>query len=237
MGKKILWVVLALVVILGILVWRVFANLDAIVASIIETEGSKALGTEVAVSGVTLDLTSGKAGISGLTIANPDGFSGGDAFALDSIEVQIDIASLQTDVFVIDSVNIGGSSIAYELKADGSNNFQALMDGMSSGGDSSGGDSGPGTKLIIDKLNFAGSNITVTSEMEGVENQDVNLPGFNMSGVGRPNGATSGEVAKAVAGELTGAVIAAAAKAGLQKKLEEEKQGFMDRVKDKLGGD
>ena len=48
--KKWMWVLIAIVAILIFLVVRVLSNLDAIVASVIESSGSKALGTEVSVS-------------------------------------------------------------------------------------------------------------------------------------------------------------------------------------------
>jgi uncharacterized protein involved in outer membrane biogenesis len=239
MGKKTLWVVLAIVAVLAILIWRVFANLDSIVAGVIEDSGSKALGTSVSVSGVSINLTEARAGISGLTIGNPDGFSRGNLFELDGIEVELNLESLSQDVIVIEDVQIGSTRVSYEILADGSNNVQALLDGIDSGSSEAApeGDAGPPLKLIIDRLNFSGAEVSISSAMEGVEDQQLSLPGINMTGLGRPNGATTGAISKAVATELAGAVVEAAARAGVNKALEEEKEKLSDKLMDKLRGD
>lgn len=237
MGKKILWILLALIVAVGAGLWLLFSNLDAIVASMIETEGSRALGTEVRVSGVTLDLAAGKAGISDLTIANPEGFSSSHVFDLEAIEVDLAVSSLGSDTLIIDAIDIGASKIVYELKEDGSSNVQALLDGMPEKSGSSGRPAEGEVRLIIDRLNFAGSNITVISEMEDVDDQSVDLPSFDMQGIGRPDGASGEAVAKAITVELAGEVIEAAARAGLKRVIEKKAGELLDKLKGSLGDD
>ena len=69
-------------------------NLDGIVKNMIEEVGNEVTNTRVQVREVKVSLSEGKATMSGLTVANPPGFSSEPLFTLDQISVTIDIASL-----------------------------------------------------------------------------------------------------------------------------------------------
>ena len=75
--------IVAVVVIAAVI--YVWSSLDSIVAAAIEKYGSQATQTSVSVSGVKLELTQGRAAISGLTVANPSGFSTPTVFSLGGI--------------------------------------------------------------------------------------------------------------------------------------------------------
>ena len=242
--KKVLWVLLALVLIAGILIWRVIANLDGIVAGIIEDAGSQALGTTVSVDALELKLTEGSATIGGLTVANPDGWEAANAFELDSITVAIDINSLsEAAPLVLRTVNIGESRVAYEMKADGSNNLQDLLSGIESGsGEEAPADSAGQPMLMrIDTLSFAGMDVAVTAESPeaegGVQEQNIRIPSLQMSQVGGPNGGTPTAIAGAIGKQMTSEILEAAAKEGVNRLIEKEKEKLGERLMDKLKGD
>ena len=73
-------------------------NLDGIVKEVIEKVGSDVTGTNVRVDEVKIDLQGGAATLTGLTIANPAGFSEGNLFSMEAIRVIIDVASMTSPV-------------------------------------------------------------------------------------------------------------------------------------------
>ena len=233
MSKKILMGVGVIVLVLGIVIWQVVANLDSIVAGVVEEVGSDVLKTDVRVSGMSIDLKAGKAGIAGLTIANPEGYSRANLFEMEGIEVDLDIGSLSKDVLVIEDIRIANPKVLFEGDADGGSNMQTLMDNMDSGSstDDSGSESDP-VKMIIDRLEFSGGVVQASSEITPGEVKELKLPAIKMSAIGRrQGGVTADVVAKEIGSELVGAIISAVAKAELNKVIEEKKKGFLDKLK------
>ena len=233
MKKKALYVVGGIVLLLAIVIWQVAANLDSIVAGVIEDEGSQALKTDVRVSGVAIDLKAGKAGIAGLTIANPDGYSSAKLFDLEGIEVDLDLGSLNDDVLIIESIRIQNPKVNFEVDKAGGNNMQTLLNNIESE-TSEGGDAAEGEalKMIINKLEFSGGQLKAVSELKPGEELDLELGAIKMSNIGKPEGGVAADVvAQEITSELAGVIIAAVAKAGITKTIEKKTKGFLDKLK------
>ncbi len=232
MNKKVLVVVGGVVLVLVVLIWQVFANLDSIVAGVVEDVGSDVLKTEVSVSGMEINLKEGKVGIAGLTIANPDGYSSANLFEMEGIEVELDLKSLSEDVLVIKSIRIHNPLIVFEGDETGGSNMQTLLDNMESGlsdGENTGSEE---IKIIIDRFEFSGGLVKASSPAKPGEVQDIKLPAIKMSGIGRKEGGVTPDVAvEKVTKKLLEAVIGAAAKAGVKKAIEKEAKGFFDKLK------
>ncbi|MEE4279236.1 MAG: AsmA family protein [Halieaceae bacterium] len=239
--KKAILIVLAIVVIgAGLITWRVLANLDAIVASLIESEGSKALGTQVSVTGVEIDLRGGAAAIAGLTVANPAGWTAANAFELDRVSVDIDLASLKTPVIVLSEVDIDAARVAYEMRANGKNNLQELLSGMQSGSeeDEAPAEDQPASdiRLRIDSLEFEG--LTATARVEDPRNpgeikeEQLSLPPLAMSAVGGSAGAPPQKIAAQISGQMAREVIEAAAKKGFTDLIREEAGKLGEKLSD-----
>jgi uncharacterized protein involved in outer membrane biogenesis len=205
------------------------------VAGVIEDVGSGVLKTEVSVAGVSIDLKQGKAGIAGLTIANPDGYSSANLFELEGIEVSLALDSIGKEVLVIDSVIIADPKVSFEVDEKGGNNMQALLDNMGGASPeetSAEEPAGEEMKLIIDQFAFTGGQVSVDSPALEGESRMFELPGVKMSGIGRKQGGvTPGVVAEKIVKELVNAVIKAAAEAQIDKAIEEKKKSFLDRLK------
>lgn len=239
MKKKVLIGVGGVLLVLIVFIWQVVANLDSIVAGVIEDVGTETLKTKVSVAGVSIDLKAGKASIAGLTIANPDGFSNANLFDLEGIEIDLDIQSMSGDVLVIESIRINNPRIVFEGTASGGSNMQTLLDNMDSApqgeGDAAQGDA---SKMIIERFEFSGAVVNATSELKPGEQLELKLPTITMTGIGRSEGGVTAEVAiEQITNKLLNAVIESALKAGVNKALEEKKKGFMDKLTKKLKGD
>jgi hypothetical protein len=233
MSKKVLVVVGGIVLVLSVFIWQVVANLNSIVASVIEDVGTEVMETEVKVSGLVITLKEGKVGIAGLTIANPDGYSRAKLIEMEGIEVALDIASLNQEVLVIKSIRIHNPRISFEVDTEGGNNMQTLLDNM--GSDSSADETdvdGEEKRMIIDLLEFSGGQVKASSLDKPGEVTDINLPAINMSGIGRKKGGITADVAaEKIAKELIGEIISVAVKASINKAIKKEAQGLLDKLK------
>jgi len=210
MRKNVLIALGGIFLVLIVFIWQVVANLDSIVAGVIEDVGSDVLKTNVTVSGVAINLKEGKAGIAGVKIANPDGWSGATLLEMEGIEVDLDIESLSQDVLVIESIRIQNPQISYEGDEAGGSNMQTLLNNME-------GASGDGS---------------------GAADGEVNLPAIKLSGIGRSQGGVTADVVvEKVTRKLVNSIVEAALKAGVDEAIEEKKKGFMDKLGEKLKGD
>lgn len=238
MKKKILVAVAAVVLIVGVLLWQVVANLDAIVASVIEEVGSDVLKTEVRVTGVSINLKEGKASIAGMSIANPEGYSSASLFEMEGIEVDIDLASLGSDVLIIESIIIKNPRVSYEGDESGGSNMQTLLNNMESGSaDADTSSEGEAMRLIIDQFEFSGARVKATSPLMPGETLDVKVPAIKLFGIGRSQGGVTADVvAKQITSQLAEDIVEAALKSGLNKALEKQKKSFMDKLGSKLKG-
>ncbi len=88
----------------------------------IESRGSRLLGTRLTVGDVSLDRDAGRIILSGLTVANPGGFSSGDMISVDSVAMQID-----RDARDIERMSFSGVAALVEFRG-ARGNFENLAD-------------------------------------------------------------------------------------------------------------
>jgi len=240
-----------LVVVLGILLWRVYANLDKIVARVIEDVGTEVTQTAVRVGGVELDLLNGKAGLSQLSVANPAGFSSPEIFSLELVSVAIDVNSVSSNPIIIDEIVVKQPRVAYEMNQQGISNLDVLKKNVESYSSSRPAGTGPATeqqepaagpedeetRLIIRKLSFEGGELNASSALRPDKPVKARLPAFTMSNIGQSSGgATSSQIAKEVLNRLVRQAGDAATKAGMDKLADELQDRAKDKLGDKVGG-
>lgn len=240
-----------LVVVLGIVLWRLYANLDQIVAKVIEDVGTEVTQTAVRVGGVDLDLMNGKAGLSQLSVANPAGFSSPHIFSLELVSVAIDVNSIGSNPVIIDEIVVRQPRVAYEINKQGTSNLDVLkknVEGYSASRDTGAGtgaakeaqepaEKGEEIKLIIRKLSFEGGELSATSALRPDKPIAATLPAFSMNNIGQASGgATSEQVAKEVLDRLVKQAVDAASKAGVDKLTDELRGKAEEKLGDKVGG-
>ena len=243
-GKTVLIGVFVIIAVIGIAIWQIFANLDAIVASVIEDVGSEVLQTPVKVKAVQLTLKDGKAGISGMSIKNLSGFSDPYVFSMDDIAVDIDVSSLGKNPLVIEEILIRQPRVFAEVNKDGVSNLQTLGKNIEASTSkqetqepAATDESGEELKFIIKKFRFEGGNLKASSQLEPDKKIDQSLPVISMNNLGADTGGASGqEIAKEMMKILVARATEAALKAGLNKAVEKEKEKLMDKASDKIKG-
>ncbi len=246
--KKVFIGLVVLLIVLGVVVWRLYANLDLIVAKIIEDVGTEATQTSVAVGGVQLKLLDGQATISGLSVANPAGFSSADIFQLKKIAVAIDVESLKGSPIVINELVVAQPRVFYDINRDGASNLGVLKKNVDSYSAPKAPASGeqqpaatettaPAVKLIIKKLSFEGGHLSATSALTPERKIETDLPAFQLTSIGQSTGgATGAQIAREVLEGLIRQATEAARKAGVNKLKDELQQKGKEALDEKLGG-
>jgi hypothetical protein len=248
--KKVMIGLGILVVVLGILLWRVYANLDKIVAKVIEDVGTEVTQTAVRVGGVELDLLNGEAGLSQLSVANPAGFSSPHIFSLELVSVTIDVESVSSEPIIINEIVVRQPRVAYEVNKQGTSNLDVLkknVEGYSASRETgtgtateqqeSAGQEGEQVRLIIRTLQFDGGELTATSALHPDKPVKASLPAFTMNNIGESSGgATSEQIAQEVLDRLVRQAADAATKAGVDKLTDELQDRAREKLGDKVGG-
>ncbi len=212
MKKIILSITLLAIIGIAAGVFYVFTNIDSLVKTAIETYGSEATKTAVRVDKVKIDLTSGAAGFTGLSIANPDGYVLPKVFSMGEIRAGIDLKSLQEEPFIINEITVLAPQIFVEVNKDNKTNLNDLKNNLMAGAssvstskqpDASDQSSSAGPRLIIRRVTFADGNIQ--ARIAALENKELNLrlPSLDMTNLGGSKGATGEQLAREIIRRLT----------------------------------
>ena len=206
MIKKTIISVVLLVLLAG---GGLFFYLDSIVKSGIEVVGSSVLGTAVTVDSVSLSPLSGQGSISGLRVANPEGFESQYAFELDSVLVNINVNTVFTDAAEIESIIIMQPIITYETKIT-SDNIRTLLNNLDEGNAAS---SDPESaedsaqQMIIREFRMVGSQLNFVSALASAP---ITLADIEIRDIGAESGnASAANAVRVVLQELVASILSA----------------------------
>jgi len=223
---KKLYIVIAVVALIAGLLFYVGSQLNGIVAGLIEEHGSAATQTPVRVAGVSIELSEASGTISGLTVGNPDGFSG-NAIEMGNFSLTLDPSSLTEDVIVIEDILVSGARLNIVQQANG-NNLQELLRNLDVGTGDASDDEGEGKKLIINRFTLEDASASLTAPDLG-DVREVTLPTITVRDIGRSsNGATGAQVAK----QLLQPVFNQALESGAVQAIKDKASEKLDEVKD-----
>lgn len=236
---KTLKIIIALLVLLALLaggaIYYLVNNINRIVEGVIESEGSAALQTRVAVGGVDIQLLEGKGGINSLTIANPKGFSNNDLFTLGNAGIQLDTQTITKPVKVIKNIAIAGVVLRAEQKGISDTNLKTLLDNINEktspnakqGNDNS--QTKQDIRLMVESLQFGESKILLETEQYG--GRTITLPAYSQSNIGdKQTGLTPEQLSEAIVSNM----LRKAEKAVKRELREAAKDKVEEKLKDKL---
>ena len=241
--KKILIRIAAVVTVVVLAVVFLLGNIDKIVKGTLEDVGSELLGVPVKVASVEIKLKSGSGQITGLTIANPTGYSAQNAFQMDMIRLGLNLGSLGKQPLVVDELNIKNPVVQLEAKEDGSSNLKTLLDNIDKNSakadkkaaEQTSSDTTPkGEPVRISIVNMAITGVTVHVNAPGQEPQKVVIPDIVEENVGNGTGLTPGEIGKLIIGKIISSSLENTIKKSIMKKAGEATKGFFDGLKDKF---
>lgn len=204
--KKALFVLLGLLAAAVVYLW--YSNpLNALVQGAIEKWGSEMIQAPVRVGRVDLSPSDGRGTLSDLSLGNPQGFKGEQAFRVERIEVALEPSSLTKDVVVVHKIAIDAPQIAYE-KNDGGTNFEAIQRNVERYLGTQKTEAGkPEKKMLIESLSIRNAKVNYNGLI------DLNLPDIELRNIGKKSGgATSAQVVSAIVTELNTKLAIALAK-------------------------
>ena len=138
-----------------------FYTIDTIAKRAIESGGTYALGVPTTVQSANVGIMTGTFGMSGLNVANPQGFSASPFLSLGDAGVAVTLSSLREPVVMLPRLSLDNLSVSLEKKG-GSANYAVILDNLKKlGSGSSSKSSGDGKKFIIKELSLRNINVGV----------------------------------------------------------------------------
>jgi hypothetical protein len=214
--KKLKWIAIFIVLLLIVGVAILYASLDGIIKSVVESQGTEQLKVPTTLDAVSLSLLHGTLNLSNFAIGSPQGFSAPQMMSLGGLSVDTGgLMQLRNEPIHIPSIRIDQPKLVIE-QSGGKLNFKALMDQLSSGSAPAAQPSSPasastpapssGSKtvmLIIDDLTMDGASVVVRPGIPGLADEiTVPIPTFDLKNIGNADGNQNGEAIKDVVSTL-----------------------------------
>jgi hypothetical protein len=208
--KKLKWIAIFIVLLLIVGVAILYASLDGIIKSVVESQGTEQLKVPTTLDAVSLSLLHGTLNLSNFAIGSPQMMS------LGGLSVDTGgLMQLRNEPIHIPSIRIDQPKLVIE-QSGGKLNFKALMDQLSSGSAPAAQPSSPasastpapssGSKtvmLIIDDLTMDGASVVVRPGIPGLADEiTVPIPTFDLKNIGNADGNQNGEAIKDVVSTL-----------------------------------
>jgi hypothetical protein len=241
MRPAILIVILAAVAIGVAVALRYGAGrLDSAVVSTVERYGSAVTGTDVAVDGVDLALTAGRAHFTGLTIDNPRGYDTDYAVRIGTASVTLDIGSLAGDVPVVKELELDGALINAEQRDAASNLTDIQKHATAASADAPAGEPG---RIAVEQFRLRNGRVLVTSEYLSMPEElplaDVVVRNIGTATGGAPYSEAAEamlmpviEAARTAAAERLRSAAGEALSEAARKELDEEAQSLREKADD-----
>jgi hypothetical protein len=231
--KKVIGILIALGVVAAVAFFALSNPLGRLAKLAIESFGPDVMQADVRVSSVKISATDGKGKLSSLNLGNPKGFKTDHAFRADTIEIEIEPASIAGNVIIVRKVLIDGPNIIYE-RGSGGSNFDAILHNVETylgGGDKNGKDDrGRKKKMVIDSFVIRKAKINYGGTI------DLSLPDIELHNIGKQSGGTSpAQVIKTIIAELNAKIIPALADTAAIEKVGDMAHDAGKSVKGLLG--
>jgi hypothetical protein len=230
-GKITLIVVAVIAVGVGVTSLLLMKNMDRLAKEAFEVGGLELLGTPVTLDTVKITFLQGKARFSGLSIANPAGYSTKPAIRIGTIEVDIDLRSVNEPVLVIEHILIRDPEVNYEMNKEGKANIDKLQKSIDDAAPSPGTDTG---LMIIDRLDVKGGTIIASADHKPDQKLEFDFPVLFMSDLGEPDGASPEQIGAEISEALMERIISAATRAGVDSLVDEQKERLEEKAKEKI---
>ena len=251
--KKLMKILVGFVVAVLVLVLALVLTLPFTIGPIVKTAasvgGPKALGVPVSVGDVKLSPLAGSLTISQVKVGNPKGYSEKDSFAVDKVEIGLNIKSLLSDTIEVTKIQIDAPAILFESK-DGQSNFDAMLANAKKSSEEEKakkpGEKKAGKKVVIDEFSLNNAKVSYASGLTMGTALTIPLPSVTVRDIGKKSGGTSfvdalTEVINGILGGLTQAVTGVTGAAGdmlksLGGSASDTAKGATDALKNVTGG-
>lgn len=226
-------------------------SLSNIVKSVVHKYGSQITGTDVSLQGFSLSLSNGEGSISGLTVANPQGYKAPNLISLGDVSVKVNLKSLTTNTIIIDEIKVNKPVITYEMLSLTQNNIKQIQSNIAKNTASAekaeakdeapkatdsktAEKSSPAKKVIIKLVSINGGEIQAVANVAGKENStSVKFPAIEIRGLGE---AHNGQSIAASISQILTKILNTAAQSVVDNKLGDLKGIAEENLNNVLGG-
>jgi len=204
---KVIKFILSIAILLVIAVFGATYYMNHHALDVIEQAGTQTLGATVTVGKVHFAPYKGLFEISGLSIANPEGFRESEALGVDRITFDMVPQSLFSSPIHIESFVIQHLRTAYEVNEKGQGNLQVLLRNLSSDAPlepaetqapESSKNQKSTIKLVIDHFSAVETTLTINLEAIGAKRYEETLPTFSVEGIGGQEGLPPEQLGKEI---------------------------------------
>ncbi|CAN5587531.1 hypothetical protein BH10PLA1_BH10PLA1_05030 [soil metagenome] len=220
MKKAIKWIVIALVILVVVVVAVVLKNLDEIIRSTVESQGTKQLQVDTKLGAVHLSVLSGGLSISDFSIGSPKGFTAPQMLALGKANVQVSMDGIKGNPKRVGLITLDKPKLVIEQS--GLNlNFKALVDQLPKSDTPAQPAPQPAEtadqmKLIIDQININGAEVAFKAGIPGLDKElSIPIPDLVLKNLGNADGAQNGIALKDVVVQVITGMVASAANSDL----------------------
>jgi len=204
MKKIVIFIAILLLAIAGVAIYGASQS-ETLIRDAVVDYAPKATGASVELEKVNVSLWGGKAGISNLTVGNPQGFKSDYAFKVGKVDVQLDIDSILSDIIRIKEIRIDGADLIYEISTKGNNisKIQKNIEAYTASLGLAASESESEAKFIVDHIYINGTKVKLSSDLLGGKGAGLALPDIHLKNIGTVDkGATAGEVGTAIFGAV-----------------------------------
>ena len=177
--KWVLWSVAGLLAFVLVAALTLPLWINPVATSLANMLVPKYTGTAFNVERVNLNPYTGKLFISGVKLANPEGYSAQDAFTLGSLSADVEVSTLLSDTIHVREIVIDAPYASCVVDAEGVNNFVRIMEAVNKklGPKKEKKEKGE-TKVVIDK-------VTVKSLRAAIGNGALELDSLTLTDFGK----------------------------------------------------
>jgi len=206
----------------------------------IEQIGKEVTEQSVTVQGVDVKLLKGIGTIKGLVLPNPKKYKANSLFSLNEITLDINLASLTTDVIIIDKIVIDSPEAVVEFTKTGGSNIQDIIDAIdkkrpsSTASNKSAQSSTDKAEAIIKVKQFVLAGVALSVDLTELGNKvhKKTLTDISLVNVGGDKGLPASQLGA----ELLKQSLASIWKQAKNEQQKQVKNKLKDKIKEKLSG-
>lgn len=192
--KYTLLTLVALVIVALVAGWL---YLEPLVKGVVHKYGTQIVGTEVNLGGFMFNPLKGEVSVSGLTVANPAGYSTPHLLSLGNVSVKVNPKSLFTDTIVVENVSVSKPAITYEMPDFTTSNVMQIQQNVAKNTASeekaeaaeakasATADKGASKNVIIRHVLVEGGSLSAVTPLQKDGNAlTLNMPAIEITGIG-----------------------------------------------------
>ena len=185
--------------------------IDELAVAAIESGGESVLGVTTTLEEASIGIFSGRFGLKGLVIGNPEGFKSPFLLRMGEGETEVSLGSLLSDKIEIQTLELSDLHLNLE-KRGGTSNYKEVLKNLETEEESPEEEPGSTKELVIREIVIR--NVSVTADLLPVGGSlsrvTLAVPELRFSNIGQESSVTIGEVI----GRILQEVLAAAFRAG-----------------------